>query len=303
MSLKLSKPKLAVLALILANVIWGATSPIFKWSLEDTTPFTFGFIRFFLASLILLPFVIHKLKISLNALIKIAIISYLGLFLHITYLLFGLELSASINAPIIGSSAPIFLIIGAMLFLKEKPKKRVIFGTSISLIGVLIIILQPIIETGLDGSVLGNIFFLLSMICAVIYALLMKKFHLPYHISTITFWLFAITALTYFPFFLWESQSANWIQQLTPQALTGILYGAAFTSVVAYFCYNFALRYLVVNETGIFFYADPIVAILVAIPLLGEKITTVFVVGSLLVFLGIFVAERRFHFHPLHLLK
>lgn len=300
---KLSKPKLAVLALILANVIWGATSPIFKWSLEDTTPFTFGFIRFFLATLILLPFTIHKLRVSTGAIIKIAVISYLGLFLHITYLLFGLEISASINAPIIGSSAPVFLIIGAMFFLKEKPKKRVIFGTSISLIGVLVIILQPLIETGLDSSILGNIFFLLSMICAVLYALLMKKFNLKYPISTITFWLFAITALTYFPFFLWESQSVDWAQQMTPQALMGILYGALFTSVIAYFCYNLALRYVVANETGIFFYVDPIVAILVAIPLLGEKITTVFVIGSILVIFGIFIAERRLHFHPLHLLR
>lgn len=301
---KLSKPKIAVIVLILANVIWGATSPIFKWSLEDTTPFTFGFIRFFFATLILLPFALHKLKVSFSALIKIAIISYLGLFLHITYLLFGLELSASINAPIIGSSAPIFLIIGSMLFLREKPKKRVVFGTFVSLLGVIVIIIQPLIETGLDSSILGNIFFLLSMICAVLYAILMKKFHLRYDLVTITFWLFAITALTYFPFFLWESQNTtDWMQQLTPQALGGILYGAVFTSIIAYMCYNFALRYMVANETGIFFYVDPIVAILVAIPLLEEKITTIFVIGSILVFLGIFIAEKRFHFHPIHKLR
>jgi drug/metabolite transporter (DMT)-like permease len=302
-TIKLSKAKLAIIALILANVIWGATSPIFKWSLEDTSPFTFGFIRFMIATLIILPFTIHKLKISAGALVKLMAVAYLGLFLHITYLLFGLELSPSINAPIIGSSAPIFLIIGAMIFLREKPKRRVILGTVVSLIGVLFIIFQPIIETGLDGSLLGNIFFLLSMITAVIYVILLKKFNLHYDIRTITFWLFAITTFTYFPFFLWESQGVNLMAQMTPQALFGTLYGALFTSVIAYLCYNFALKYVVANETGIFFYVDPVVAIIVAIPLLHEKITTLFVIGSILVFLGIFVAERRIHFHPIHKLR
>lgn len=302
-SIKISKVKVAILALIVANVIWGATSPIFKWSLQDTDPFTFGFIRFFIAALVILPFTIHKLKISMNAFMKLLAISYLGLFLHITYLLFGLELSSSINAPIIGSSAPVFLIIGSMFFLREKPKSRLIFGTLVSLAGVLLIILQPVLETGLDASLLGNIFFVLSTLTAVMYALLLKRFHLPYDIRTITFWLFVITAATYFPLFLWESQGQNFMRDVTPQALVGIVYGAIFTSAIAYACYNFALRHVVTNETGIFFYVDPVIAILVAIPLLGEKITPLFLFGSLLVFLGIFLAERRIHFHPLHKLR
>ena len=303
MKITISKTKLAIIALVVANIIWGATSPIFKWSLQDTDPFTFGFIRFLLAALLILPFTIHKLKVSTGAMIKLFAISYLGLFLHITYLLFGLELSSSINAPIIGSSAPVFLIIGSMFFLKERPKHRVIMGTIVSLAGVLLVILQPVIESGLDGSLLGNIFFVLSTITAVIYALLLKHFKMPYDIRTITFWLFAITAFMYFPFFLWESQGSSFLNQITSQAMIGIIFGAVFTSAIAYACFNFALKYIVANETGIFFYVDPVIAIMVAIPLLGEKITPLYLAGSILVFLGIFVAEKRIHFHPLHKLR
>lgn len=303
MKIALSKQQLAVIALIIANIIWGATSPIFKWSLQDSDPFTFGFFRFFIAALIILPFTIHKLKINADAFIKIFVISYLGLFLHITYLMFGLELSASINAPIIGTSAPIFIIFGSILFLKEKVKKKVIAGTLVSLTGVMLIILQPIFDAGFDGSLLGNFFFFLSMLTAVIYVLLLKRLKLPYSITTITFWLFAITTFTYLPFFLWESQGTNFLNEFTPQSLTGILFGGVFTSAIAYGCYNFAVKHMVTNETGIFFYMDPIVAVLVAMPLLGERVTLFYIIGSILVFIGIFIAEKRIHFHPVHKLR
>jgi len=41
-----------ILAIIIAEVIWGAAPPIFKYSLQEVPPFTLAFIRFFTASFI-----------------------------------------------------------------------------------------------------------------------------------------------------------------------------------------------------------------------------------------------------------
>ena len=43
----------AILALVIANIIWGAASPIFKYALTDIPPFTLAFIRFFYPWLLL----------------------------------------------------------------------------------------------------------------------------------------------------------------------------------------------------------------------------------------------------------
>ncbi|MBI3559214.1 EamA family transporter, partial [Candidatus Gottesmanbacteria bacterium] len=48
-----------ILALIIANIIWGATSPIIKFSLANIPPMSLAFIRFLLAAFLLYPF-IHK---------------------------------------------------------------------------------------------------------------------------------------------------------------------------------------------------------------------------------------------------
>lgn len=296
--MRFSKTQLAISALVATNIIWGASAPIFKWSLIDIGPFSFAFLRFFIASLLLLPFTIHNLQINKNELITLFVLSFIGFFVHISLFLFGLTISSSINAPIIASSAPIFLIVGSFVILKENIRQKILIGTIISLIGVMIIILRPLLDKGLDGTIIGNVLFVMATLSFIVYTLLIKGY--PLHISTtkMTFYLFTIATILFFPFFLWESSQQSILRELTTQSMLGIFFGSLFTSVIAYLLYNFALRYIQANETGIFLYIDPLIAIFIAVPLLGENITLSYVLGSLLVFVGIFIAEKRIHYNP-----
>jgi len=298
--LKVSKLHLAIIALILANAIWGGTSPILKWSLSNIEPFTLAFLRFFLASFIILPFTLHKLKIQKRDIIYFLILAFVGFNIHITAFLFGLESSNAINAPIIGASAPIFLILGAMMYLKEKPKTRVLIGTCISMIGVLVIVLRPVIEDGVSGSLLGNGLFIISTFAFIVYTMLLKRIEGKYHSITITFWLFAISSIIFFPFAMYESIPHGFLAGLNTEGLIGILYGTIGASVLAYSFYTFALKYVRASEVGMFLYITPIVAIAIAVPLLGEQITIPFLIGAALVFIGIVVAEAHVHAHKLH---
>lgn len=300
---KLSKYHFAILALMGTNIIWGASVPIFKWSLQDMPPFTFAFIRFLLASLFILPFTMHRLKITRQDIISLFVLAFVGFFVHIGLLLVGLKISSSLNASIITTAAPVFLIIGSMIFLKEKVRLGVILGTILSLIGVIVIILRPIFDVGLDGTISGNILFVISTLSFVAYTFLLKNYSTHLKTTTVTFYMFAFSTLMFLPLFLMESASHNLFEFITFQSMFGILFGALLTSVAGYLFYNFAIRYIKASETGIFLYMDPIVTILVAIPLLGEKLTSFFLFGTLLVFVGIFIAERRIHYHPLHRLR
>jgi len=297
--MKLSNYKLAILALIITNVIWGASIPIFKWSLQEVPPFTFAFMRFFISAIILLPFTIHSLKISRQDFVSLFVLSFLGFFLHIGILLYGLSISSSVNASVIATAAPIFLLIGSAILFKEKIKSRTIVGTAISLIGVTAIILRPIFDHGLDGTILGNSLFVLSTISFVGYTFILKNYVTHLRAVTVTFYLFAFATLTFLPFYLVEATQKNILFALSGQAFIGILFGAVFTSVIGYILYNFAIRKVKASETGIFLYIDPFITVLIAVPLLHENITFTFVIGALLVFIGIFIAEKRLQYHPL----
>ncbi len=54
-----------------------------------------------------------------------------------------------------------------------------------------------------------------------------------------------------------------------------------------------------ISQAGVFFYLEPIVGALVAIPLLGEKITLPFLAGTAFILLGIYIAEKRLPYQAL----
>ncbi|OGG16685.1 hypothetical protein A3D77_02895 [Candidatus Gottesmanbacteria bacterium RIFCSPHIGHO2_02_FULL_39_11] len=289
-----------VLALIIANIIWGAAAPIFKLSLQNIPPFTLAFLRFFGASLLLYPFAIKAGKIKHRDILTLIIISFFGVTFNIAFFFWGLMSAPAINATVIASSGPVFLCLGGILFLKEKPRKKLLGGLLISLLGVIIIIGQPIFTEGFDGQLVGNIFFLLAMIFHTAYTILYKKSMSHYSTFLITYWMFLIGSLTFLPFFLYETVTVNPLFSLDIRGLVGIGFGIFLSSALAYFLFDWGLKRIPSQEIGIFAYLDPIIAAAIAIPLLGETVSSLFLLGSLLIFGGIAIAENRLHYHPLH---
>lgn len=300
---EVTRRKQAILALILANIIWGAASPIFKWSLTNIEPFTLAFLRFSLATLLILPFATHSLKINKEDWPKLIILSLLGITVNISFFFLGLKLAPSINAPIIATAGPVLLLAGCLIILKERLKRRILLGTLIGLLGVLTIIFRPLVENGFDHAVLGNLFFVLATIGSVGNIIMTKRIIQKYEAVTITFWSFLIGSITFIPFLIYETSQFGFLTNLALPGFVGILFGTILSSAVAYFLYDWSIKNLQAQEVGVFAYLDPIVAILIAIPLLGELPTLTYLLGALFVFLGIFVAQGRIPYHPLNQLK
>jgi drug/metabolite transporter (DMT)-like permease len=298
--MKLSKHQKALAAVTLCTVIWSIAAPLFKWSLQTTPPFTLLFLRFLIATLIILPIAWKKINIKFDDFWRLSLLTLTGISINIGLVYFGLSLSPSINAPIISSTMPVYLVIGSIIFLHEIPKKKIIFGTLVSLIGVLIIIFRPVDHLSLKGLITGNVYFILSVLSLASYTLLLKWFKPHYPSTTIVFWIFFIATITFFPFFVHEAKVTHSLAHLDSRGWFGILYGALFSSILAQIFYNFSVKQLNAAEVGLFTYLGPVITALVAIPLLHEQITFAYLLGALFVFLGLFIAEAKFKYHPFH---
>ena len=301
--MKLSKQKLAIIGLIIANIIWGAASPIFKWSLQDIQPFTLAFLRFSIASLLFLPFVYKNIKIKKQDIPILIIMGLLGVTAHITLFFFGLRLTSSINAPIIASAGPVFLIIAGIIFFKEKPGKRKIIGSILGFLGLLLIIITPIVEKGFQSSFLGDAMLIVATLVNVWFVVEIKKKIPHYPTLALVFWVFVFGSLGFLPFFGLEVAQYGFLTGINMQGIIGLVFGIFFSSFAAYALFFLSIRYLMLLDVGIFTYLDPIVAIMIAVPLLHEIPTPIYVVGSLFVFLGIYIAEKRVPYHPIHRLR
>lgn len=301
--MKLSNTQTAILCLIIANIIWGAAAPISKWTLQEIEPFTFAFIRFFLSALILLPFTYKHLRIHREDVYTLVFLSVIGLAFRMAYNFYGLKFAPSINELIIASTAPVFLLIGAIALFHEKARKKLLFGMALSFFGVVTIIIPPVMSEGANLSLMGNIFFLVAMSLSVVYILLLKELAPKYRVTSLLFWTFSIATLTVLPFAAFEMARTDLIAALNSKVIFGVIFAVVFATIIAHLLNVYGVKYIKASEVGMFSYVDPFIGIAIAQPLLGEQITVHYLFGAALVFTGIFIAENRIHYHPFHLLK
>ncbi len=293
----------AVLALIIANMIWGAAAPIFKLSLTNIPPFTLAFWRFFLGALILLtvfgPHVAKPGELLKKDGKSLLLYALSGITVNIIFFFEGLKHTLSINAPIIASGAPIVTMLLAIIFLNEPFVRKKFIGMIAGSIGIIIIIIEPILEKGIDGSVLGNIFLAVATLGAVGQTLIGRKVLQKYNPTLFTFWAFLIGSLTFLPLAIFEViQTPLLYQQINTYGYIGIAYGALFSSVLGYGLFAWGLSKIQATDATMFTYIDPIIGTILGFILLNERISPMFLLGAVLIFSGIFIAEGRLHYHP-----
>jgi len=149
------------------------------------------------------------------------------------------------------------------------------------------------------GMIEGNIFYIIATIGAGASPLLIKSVIKRVNVYLVTFLTFLIASATFVPFMYVEFQTWS-LSQLTWQGFSGILFGVFLSSALAYYLYYDAINKTTLSEVGLFTYINPIVAVLVAMPLIQEYPSITFIVGSALVFTGILVSEKKQHHHPHH---
>lgn len=295
----MSNTRKAVLSLIVANIIWGAGAPIFKWALYSMHPFTLAFLRFIIPTLVLMFTENDKMKLKIRDMPNMLLAGIFAITLNIAFFFLGIQNTLSINAPIIGSSGPIFLLFASMFFLHEKMRLKNLLGNMLGLTGILLIVIEPLLKSANTGSLLGNIFLIFSMFTGVLGAIFSKKVIKKYNAISAIYFTFLIGSVTFFPFFVKEIMQYGFFPQITIASVIGVFFGSIFSSFIAYYCFFWGLKFLPASSTSVFSYIDPIASIFIAVPLLHEYPNALFMAGAFLVFFGIFIAEGRIHYHPI----
>lgn len=299
--MKLSTVQKAVLAVVIANVIWGSAAAVFKISLTNIPPFTLAFWRFFLGAILLLIFLGKRASLPMKGKRDwMLLLGYAltGITVNILFFFWGLQLTHSINAPVIASGAPILTLILALTFLKETFSLRKLLGMIFGTAGILIIVLEPLLAHGIDGSLLGNVYLVIAVIAAVAQTIIGKKALTKFKAIPFTFWAFMVGSASFLPLALHEYlQTPNLYLLLDWRGYMGIAFGAILSSAAAYSLYAWGLSKISATDTSMFTYLDPVVGTILGALVLHEPITGLFLLGTLLIFGGIGISEGRLH-HP-----
>ncbi len=296
------------LALIAANLIWGANFVVAKITLQEFPVMSLSFIRFIAALILIFPFVLtlepKKRVIKSADLPRIFLVGILMVTFNIALSYEGLARTTAINASALSLSVPILSVLAGWWFLKEKIFVVNLVGILTGLLGTFLILGLPLLTAsrGNPTNFLGNSLIVLSGICVVAGTVLAKDLLERYSPLLVTALMFAVGALTFFvPFILDYFKNPTWLAHISIVGALGLLYITVLSTICAYFLLNYGLSRIDVVKANLFQYMEPAVAATFAVPILGERISFSFIIGTCLIVLGVYWGTLgKPHHHHIH---
>lgn len=310
MSSQILKTPIPYIALLLAHLIWGVNFVVVKITLQEFPPMSLAFIRFALASLLLAPFFLaetKKVKIDKKDLPKLIAIGVLVVTLNITFFFEGMKRTEVISASILTLIIPMLSVLSGWWFLKEKVYLINLVGIALGFAGALIIIGLPQIISGTasTGTMTGNILIILASVSWVLGTTLSKKILNKYPTLVVTAIAFLVATISMFiPASLEYIKNPNWINQVTILGLLGLAFMTLLSSISGYFLFEWGLIKTSVGVANLFHYIEPFVAGALAVVILGEMVSSQFIIGGALILLGAvlgtFAKEAHHPHHKAH---
>lgn len=285
---------LPYLLLIIATASWGGNWVASRAVIHDVTPFALVFWRWFLAGLIMLPFVAGHARRDLPIALKHwRWIVFFGLTGPAAFPIFGylgIRYTTAVNAALLNSSVPLFTIPIAWLILRHTVRGRQAAGLLLSLAGVL-----AILSAGEIGTLAmlsfnpGDVLILSAVVLWALYTVMLYR-RPAIHPFSFFFFTMLVAIAVCVPFYAIELLAGDTFA-IEPRTLAAVGYLALFPSVVAFICWNHAVPLVGPNVASFFYPAAPVFASLSAIVVLGEQLHAYHFAGFLLVLVGLFLSS------------
>lgn len=304
--LRLSKRTIAYVFLLINAVCWGAALPLVKPALSFITPFEYLFGRFALAALLTTPLLVYytwKQPGVWRALFTIFALELIGTTLTLGLVYEGLARTTALEANLIATTAPLFVVIGGIVFLKERQERHEWLGLGLALAGTFAMIFSSAQQswTGiLSLSIVGNLLVFSQNITESGYFLLAKKRYakLPkFFITAVSFW---VGALTFAPLAAWQQQlslphflQSSWHNFAIPEVQLAVFYMATFGSIIGLTAYIIGQNLVEASEASLFRYLQPLIYIPLSVFFLKEPITPAILLALFCIGAGILIAEWR----------
>lgn len=280
--------------LLLTFTLWGSLYVVSKYTLGKLPPFTISFIRFILAFLFLFLLAPKPSKrLAREHVPYILCIGFAGYFIAIGAQLLGTKYAGASMASLLNSMNPVTMTIFGAIILHEKLTFRKNLGILLAIFGVYVILGGNTIDAALPGILLS----LFSVITWSFVSVLVRKVTSQYDALYITRLGFGIAAVCYLPVTVGELLITKTpvISVLTqnPSCLLSLLYMALLCTGIAHLLWNKSLSILDVGVCSAFYPIQPMVSTLLGVLLLGEQVTWMFGLGSLLIVAGVLISLRK----------
>ncbi len=282
------------LLIISAVIFWGSSFIATKVALKELSPETIISLRLIIASVFLfITALLLKKDFSINLkshgfIFILALIAVFHLMIQVT----GLKYTTASNTGWIIGTAPIFMVILAAIFFREKIGLLKVAGIIIAMFGLLLLIGKGNITNVDFIKNKGDLLVLASAFTWGVYSMVNKKISLSYSPLMTILYLFIMMAVIIIPFNL-NTASVNSVVNLSLNGWISILFLGLFCSGIAYVIWAYSLRDLESAKVGAFLYFEPLVTVVAAWVLLSESITALMIFSGIIITLGVVLVNKE----------
>ena len=297
MSEKQNKTTLALCALLLVQLIFGFNYAASKVILAEFPPILWAAVRMTTAAILMFAFSFwfvpkEMRRVDREFLTKTFIYSLFGIAFSQAFFMLGLRYTTTSNAAVLNTLTPIFTLFFAIMARKEKFTLFRGLGFMVAIAGVLV--LKPVGEFSVTGDTWkGDLYTLLNCASLAMFFIISRDFLRKNSPFWTTAWMFLYGAI------LLTLASLPQIEQVIPSHAmsTGlwvaILYNILLGTILTYFLNSWTLTKVSPSVVALFFYLQPVIAVLNGWLSLGEIPTSRILFAMVCIFMGVAIGSLK----------
>ncbi len=282
--------------LTMAAIFWGGTFVAGKLLSHEIDPYSAAFLRFLLASLLLMPMVYLKERrfppITWRQFIAVVLLGLTGIFAYNVFFFSGLKTVEAGRAALIIAANPVLIALLSWLFFGESITLRKGAGILISVAGAMVVIAKGDMVRLLAGSVgTGELFLMGCVVSWVSYTIIGKRVLVAMTPLTAVAYSCVVGAVALFLPALKQGLGAA-VMHLDFQMWLNLLYLSVLGTVLGFVWFYRGVKEIGPARAGQFINIVPISGVFFGMLFLDEQLTLSLLIGGVLILAGLLMTNR-----------
>ncbi len=276
-----------------AASIWGGMYVVSKVVLEIIPPFTLVTLRLILGAITLaIVLAIRGFpKLSQRQFWQVLGVGFVGYGVSLSLQFLGTKLSTAANGSLVTSATPAFVLLFAWMLLREQITSRRLLALFLATLGVVAVI-DPRSAQLNPELFLGNLFLIGAAITWALYSVLVRKVTQDTDVLMFSMLAFLGGLPVSIPAGVWELSTLG-VGTISLGVIGGVLFIGIISTALAMVWWNTAFNYVDASLASLTFFAQPVVGTLLGWLFLNERITPLFLLGGLLIGVGLVISSRE----------
>ncbi len=276
-----------------AAAIWGGMYVVSKVVLEIIPPFALVALRLLLGTLTLLIVLLIRRGTTIpgQQVLRVLGVGFVGYGISLSLQFLGTKLSTAANGSLVTSATPAFVLLFAWILLKEVITPRRLIALILATLGVIAVI-DPRSAQLEPQLFLGNILLLGAAVTWALYSVLVRKATQDLDVLPFSLIAFLGGLPVTVPVGAWELDTVG-VGEITVGVIGGVLFLGVISTALAMVLWNTAFALVDASLASLTFFAQPVVGTVLGWLFLGERITPMFLLGGLLIGIGLFISSRE----------